>query len=190
MSKQKENVIREQRTIEATKKNLMGPSGKFGTILQVFGTPIIRQGTGLFDSNYLEDPYEDFTYTEYSSMASEQQGPVAYRDEIITTEVDHITQEGMFFDGLSRGMHLEIIYWTNESKLQVSYKGYPVYIEIAGELTCYNPFDDWEKLTDRLAKTAKDRLKLIKQKQEEEIGKQLQEKKKSFFHSIRLRWGV
>jgi len=39
MANHKENIIREKRTLEATKKNLMGPSGKFGVILQVFGTP-------------------------------------------------------------------------------------------------------------------------------------------------------
>jgi hypothetical protein len=190
MSKQKENVIREQRTIEATKKNLMGPAGKFGLILQAFGTPVIRQGSGMFDSSYLDDPYEDFTDTEYSPTVSGQNGPVSYRDEIALADMENIHNEGLLFDGLSRGMHLEIVYWQTESKLQVSYKGYPVYIEIAGELETYAPFDDWENLIERLAKAAKEKLKTIKKAQEEEISEKIQEKKKSFFQNLRLRWGI
>lgn len=190
MSKQKENIIREQRTIEATKKNLMGPAGKFGTILQAFGTPIIRQGSGLTDSSYLEDPYEDDIYKEHAPTISDQQGPVVYKDEIETADSDHISHEGILFDGLSRGMHLEIAYWNVDNRLQVSYKGYPVYIEISGELETYVPFDEWESIIERLSKSAKEKVKLIKKQQEEDLGKEIQEKKKSFLKVLRTRWGI
>jgi hypothetical protein len=190
MSKQKENVIREQRTIEATKKNFMGPSGKFGMILQAFGTPVIRQGTGLFDSSYMDDPYGDEVYSEYGSTASGQRGPLLFRDEIATTADENFYNEGLIFDGLSRGIHLEIVYWHYDSRLQVSFKGYPVYIEIAGELEAYAPTDEWENIIERLAKAGKDRLKSLKKQQEEEIGKKLQEKKASFLQRIRTKWGV
>lgn len=190
MSKQKENVIREQRTIEATKKNLMGPAGKFGIILQAYGTPVIRQGTSLVDSSFLEDPFEDFIETEYSSTASGQRGPLAYRDEISNADTEHVYNEGLLFDGLSRGMHLEIVYWHYDSRLQVSYKGYPVYMEIAGELEAYAPTDEWENLIERLAKSGKEKLKSLKKQEEEELGKQIQEKKKTFLQRIKNKWGV
>jgi hypothetical protein len=190
MSKQKENVIREQRTIEATKKNLMGPSGKFGVILQAFGTPIIRQGTSLVDSSYLDDPFEDFVNVEYSSTMSGQQGPLVSRDEISNADTEHVYNEGLLFDGLSRGLHLEITYWHYDNKLQVSYKGYPVYIEIAGELEAYAPTEEWENIIERLAKAGKERLKNLKKSEEEKIGQQLQEKKKTFLQRIRNKWGV
>lgn len=190
MSDQKENIIREKRTIEATKKNLIGPSGKFGVILQAFGTPIIRQGTGLFDITYMDGIYEDHVYTEYESTASGQLGPVAYRDEILDMEDETIENEGLMFDGLSRGMHLEIIYWHADNKLKVSYKGYTVYLEIAGDLHGYAPFEEWEALIERLYKAARDRLKEIKSQKEAEMKAHIEKKKKDFWRNLRMRWGV
>jgi hypothetical protein len=188
MSKQKENVIREKRTIEATKKNLMGPSGKFGIILQAFGTPIIRQGTSFLDSSFLSDPFEDYTNIEYASTASGQQGPVIYRDEILMSDIDNSYNEGLLFDGLSRGMHIEITYWHHSSKLQVYYKGYLVYLEMAGELEAYAPTEEWENLIEKLVKISKERIKLIKKQEEEEIEKKIQENKKSFVEKIKRKW--
>lgn len=190
MSKQKENVIREQRTIEATKKNLMGPSGKLGVILQAYGTPVVRQGTSMVDSSFLDNPYDDPVFSEYATTASGQKGPLAYRDEIISGDIDHSFNEGLLFDGLSRGMHLEIVYWHYDSTLKVSYKGFPVYTEIAGELDAYAPHDEWENLIERLAMTGKEKLKRLKKIEEENLGKQIQQKKKSFLQKIRTKWGV
>ena len=72
---QKEKVIREKRTMEAVQKNLMGVSGKLGLIAKTFGYPIVRQGSGLNDITYLDDPYEDFVESEKATMISEQDGP-------------------------------------------------------------------------------------------------------------------
>lgn len=190
MNSNKENVIREKRTIEATKKNLMGPSGKFGTILQAYGAPIIREGSGLMDVDYLEDPYGDNVYTEFAPTLSEQDGPVAYRDEILDAVDNFYHNEGLLFDGLSRGIHLEIIYWHINNEIKVSYRGHLVYKEIAGELDAYAPFSDWENQIERLYKAAKDRMKKIKNIQEEEISTKIETKKKAFWQNLRLRWGV
>jgi hypothetical protein len=190
MTDKKEAVIREKRTIEATKKNLMGPSGKFGVILQAFGHPIMRQGSGLCDTNYLDDPFDDFVHTEYSSTVSEQQGPVAYRDEILNSSDDFIYAEGMLFDGLSSGMHIEIIHDRLAHTLKVSYKGYQVYKEVAGELEAYAPFPEWEDMIERLYRSAKDHIKKNKSYLETQIDEKIQEKKKSWWQKLRMRWGV
>jgi hypothetical protein len=190
MSTSKENVIREKRTIEATKKNLMGPSGKFGSILQAFGSPIMRQGTGLMDVSYLEDAYKEEVYTEYSPTMSDQQGPVAYRDELQDSADEFVHNEGLLFDGLSRGIHLDITYWHATNEIKVHYRGYLVYKEVAGELDAYAPFPEWEDLIERLYRAAKDKLKNLKKQQEQIIAERISEKKKAFWQTLRTRWGV
>ena len=190
MSRKQENVIREKRIIEATKKNLMGPAGKFGIILQAYGTPIIKQGSSLFDQGFLNDMNEDDVYTEYSSTLSGQNGPLAHRDEILYYQDEQIYNEGLIFDGLNRGFHLEIVYWDHENKLKVSYKGYVVYLEIAGELESYAPFDEWENIIDKIFINAKQKAKSIKIQKEKEISDHIQQKKKNFLKQIRLKWGI
>lgn len=185
-----ESVIREKRTIQATKENLMGPAGKLGVILQAFGTTIVRQGSGLLDVGLLDDPFAEFVETEYSSTMSGQNGPVVSRDEILTSGDDFTYDEGLMFDGLSRGMHIEIVYWHTDNKLIVNYKGYPVYCEIAGELFAYAPFPEWERLVNKLHSSAKERLKQIRQQQEEEIAKKIEKKKSAFWEMLRMRWGI
>ena len=58
MSKQEEieEKIREQRTIEANKKGLIGQNGKIGMVLRMLGHPIIAQYEGgtYVDTNYLD----------------------------------------------------------------------------------------------------------------------------------------
>ena len=190
MSNHKENVIREKRTIEATKKNLMGPAGKLGQILQAFGSPIIRQGSGLMDAGFLDDPYDDLVHTEYSPTMSGQQGPVSYRDELLAPDSHEQYTEGQIFDGLSRGLHLEIVFRAVDNELTVRYKGYVVYKEVAGELDAYGPFPEWEDMIDRLYKSAKEKLKTVKKQLEVEIGQKIEEKKRSFWRDLRLRWGI
>ena len=189
MSNQKEKAVREKRTIEATKKNLMGQSGKFGIIAQALGNPIIRQGSSLYSSTELEDPYDDFVETEYETTVSGQSGPAMYRDEILESS-DYVEEEGYVFDGLSRGMHLEIQYWFDDQKLTVTYKGYLVYKEAAGELFAYAPFPEWEQLIDKLYKSAKERFKEIKELREVELGEKIKKEKHNFFRRLRERWGL
>jgi hypothetical protein len=190
MISHQENVIREKRTIEATKKNLMGPSGKFGTILQAFGAPVMRHGSGLFDVNYLDDPYEDSPYTEYSSMMSDQVGPVAYKDELLMAGDENVYTEGLVFDGLSRGMHLDITYWHDTNEIKVSYRGHLVYHEVAGELNAYAPFPEWENLIERLSKAAKDRVKQMKEQKEVNLAERIHADKRAFWQRLRTRWGI
>lgn len=189
MNNQKENVIRENRTIEATKKNLMGPTGKLGVILQAFGTVITRQSDGLANQSFLESPFADGIFEEYESTVSNQKGPLSYRDEIPMYDDAAIENEGLLFDGLSRGMHLEITYWHADSRLAVSYKGYAVFKEISGELENYAPFPEWEDLVEKLYRSAKDRLKQTKPQLQAEQAEEIKKRKESFWQHIRMKWG-
>jgi len=188
--KQKENAIREKRTIEATKKNLMGPSGKLGIIVMSLGSPIIRQSSCYVDVSFLEDPYEDDTDIEYASTASGQKGPVAWEDRISEDSDMMAQEEGFVFDGLSRGMHIEVKYWHRNNKLEVTYKGYEVYKEGGGELFAYAPFPEWEEMIERLYKSAKPKSKELKMLREVEVGQAIERRKRSFWERLRNRWGV
>jgi hypothetical protein len=187
---QKENAIREKRTIEATKKNLMSPSGRLGVIAKVLGSPIIRQSSGLWDVNLLDDPYEDFSDTEYEKTTSGQQGPQMYKDEILTAGDEFAEEEGYVFDGLSRGMHLEIKYWHVNHKLEVSWRGHEVYKEIGGELAAYAPYPEWEDMIGRLYKAAKTQAKDQISLEEVEIGEAIERKKRSLWEKLKTRWGL
>tara|TARA_Y100000034_G_scaffold135232_1_gene206267 strand:+ start:2268 stop:2843 length:576 start_codon:yes stop_codon:yes gene_type:complete len=187
---QKENAIREKRTILATRNNLMGPSGKLGVIVMTLGSPIVRQSGVDMDVTFLEDPYEDSSDTEFANTASEQQGPVAWKDEIIEGTDDMVHEEGFVFDGLSRGMHIEIKYWHLNHRLEVNYRGYDVYKESGGELFAYAPFPEWEEMIGRLYKAAKPKAKERKGLREVEIGQAIERRKESFWKRLRSRWGV
>lgn len=186
---QKERVIREKRTIEATKKNLMGPAGKLGVVVRTLGSPIIRQGGSLYDCSYLDDPY-DFTEDEYETTASGQQGPLVYRDEIQDLSDDFVNHEGFVFDGLSRSMHIEIKYINSNNKLEVTYKGFVVFKEVAGELEAYSPNEEWENMIDRLYTASKKKEKSMKQQKDLELAELVKDKKQTFWNRLRNRWGL
>jgi len=187
---QKEAVIREKRTIEATKKNLMGPSGKLGVIVRTLGSPILRQGSGLFDQVFMDDPYDDFVDEVFETTMSEQKGPLVSRDEIAEMGDDFVHHEGYIFDGLSRGMHLEVQYHQANHKLTVTYKGYLVYKEVAGELEAYAPFEEWESMIDRLYTASKKKEKESKAVHDQERALKVREKKQTFWERLRMRWGL
>jgi len=171
MSKQ-ERIIREKRTIEAVKKNMMGQTGKLGTIVKYLGYPVIRQGSGLFDQSFLDDPFAH---------------PI---EDLPTSEDLEVYQEGYIFDGLSRGMHIEIKYENADRRIWCTYKGYPVYFEISGELESYAPFSDWEDLIERLYKAAKAKKKKLELSMEPVIEEAAMARKQSLWQKMRLKWGV
>jgi hypothetical protein len=172
----KEKAIIEKRTIEAIKKNFMGPSGKLGMIARFLGKPIIKQGSGFYNSSTIDHLW-NFTPGE---------------DEIPTFEEDqgYVYNMGYAFDGLSNGMHIEVIYIDTQKSLKVTYKGYEVYSEVAGDLLAYAPFSDWEDLIERLYVKSKERkAKFV----ENEVIEQTIEGKKrqqSWLQKLRYRWGI
>jgi len=186
---QKEKAIQEKRTLEAIKRNLMGPSGKIGLIVQTLGHPIIRQGGGLYDVNYL-DNFDDSVETEFETTASGQLGPMMSKDELLESADLHIEEQGYVFDGLNRGMHIEVHYWYNNQQIDVNYRGYLVYKELIGELLTYAPFPEWEQMIDTLYKIAKDKAKGMKLLQESVLNEKIKKEKHTFWTRLLHRWGV
>ena len=171
----KEKIIREKRTLEATKKNLMGPVGKLGVIAKYLGSPIVAQGSGMFDQVFLDDPYEEQNNSE----------------EMPTFE-DHETvyELGWIYDGLGQGLHLEIKYFNPENKLTVYYKGYEVYKEVSGELEAYAPFEEWEDAINELYTRAKINQKNKKKENKQEKENTMEKSKYNFLEKLRMRWGI
>lgn len=198
---QLEHQIKEQRTIEATKKNLVGPNGKLGAILKTMGQPIIshNEGGAYVDSYYLDDPLaeddeirraEDFlTKVPTIDMNSEQ--PTGNEWGIRAEPISYgIYEIGKIFDGLSRGMHLEIKYTEETAVLICTWKGYIVYRECKGDLTSYVPGKDWEDCIDRLYTVAKRSLRELKEVEFKENVQAAEKEKKSWLDSLRERWGI
>ncbi len=173
---EKEKRIKEQRLIEATRKGLTGLEGKFGCILRNIGTPIIAHGGSWFESSELEDVW---------SLPEDKD------EEIPTMDIDEsIMETGRFFEGLTKGMHLEIKYMSDSKDLVVYYKGYIVYHEVSGELDCYIPNREWETHIDNLFALAK-KKESAGRKETKIINKQEAERQKlSFLDKLRLKWGV
>jgi len=208
-----EKAIKEQRLKEADEKGYLGQQGKIAIVMRNLGQPIMYQseGGGFVDSYYLDDwdmdePLEDARNAEElrdrmpmqrivnpdgsdPSPGGEDSDDLVWRDdpEKIHQSIDAI---GWCFDGLSRGMHLEIKYMEYTHTFSVHYKGYEVYKEIKGDLCCYVPIPEWEEWIDRLYKIAKPKEleKRIEAKQEE--VKEIEEEKASWFDSLLKRWGV
>lgn len=171
----REQSIREQRTIEATIKNYVGPPGKIGTIARYLGKQIIRQGSGLMDVNYLESAYKEF---------DEKNMPT------FTEEESCLVLEGWIFDGLSRGMHLEIRYIDFQKELSVVYKGYPVYVERAGDISTFAPFPEWEEKIEKLYAVARKLQQEHHAGEKEEIIEEAKKQKKDLLTRLRMIWGL
>ena len=202
-----EDKIREKRILEATKKGLMGQNGKIGIVLKSFGQPIISQSEGGYyvDSNYIDlDGVDD-----YKKPLEDISDPVELMRNIQIMGLEGTTRPdskewsempdpkfygtdniGLHFDGLSRGMHLEIKYEELSSELVVYYKGYIVYKEIKGELLSYAPYDQWEKWIESLYKSAKEKQRKIKEEEFQEGIKQNEKLKNDWFTNMRNKWGI
>lgn len=141
---EKEKRIKEQRLIEATSKDYLGIEGKFGHILKYLGEPILSytESGNYFSSNEMPD---------YLNLDSGDELPVLDIESNVNTI-------GYMFDGLSRGMHLNITYINEDKKIEVYYKGYLVYREIENDLDTFFPLKEWEEIINKLfilAKTKK-----------------------------------
>ena len=201
--------IKEYRTIEAKKKNLMGLNGKFGYILAALGQPIINhaESGGLYASNaadFLEnwDTIVKDSTNFQPGTAEEIMKQIPTADTVehnvpegwewygdLDAEVFDEQKAGWHFDGLSRGMHLEITYKKSEKNLIVTYKGYQVFKEHSGDLRTYVPSEKWEPMIERLYKLSveilkeRGKLKLIEQ------NKMNKYKKAGWLTRLQEKWG-
>jgi hypothetical protein len=202
----KELRIKEYRTVEAKKKNLMGLHGKLGYILSAMGQPIIAhaEGGGLFSQTFLDDwdyqPKDSSNLQPGSAEEIMKQIPTAdtvshdipegweWNSDL---EADIFDEQaiGWHFDGLSRGMHIEITYKEKDKNLLVYYKGYLIFKEHAGDLKSYVPGPEWELIIERLYKSSvqilkeRGKIKLI------ERTKKNQAKKITWLAKLQTRWG-
>lgn len=202
-----EEKIREKRILEATKKGLMGQNGKIGTILRIIGEPIIKQSEGghYVESNFIDlegsTNIEESIYDIDNSIDLLKKIPIMGVEGSQRPNSDEwsgipdpvyygLDTIGMYFEGLNRGMHLEIKYDELTSELIVLYKGYIVYKETKGELLAYNPIDEWEKWIESLYKIAKEKQRKIKEKEFEESIKSNEKEKELWWEKIKNRWGI
>ena len=203
-----EKKLQESRTIEATKKNLMGINGKLGCIVMALGFPVIEQsgaGNGLWDDMYsllqkgtakeLNDAIPTM-YEEYKDKDNRDSGvPVSspYSKEWRAPPEHHNFHIGLTgqwnFDGLSRGMHMEIRFKEAENELCVWYRGYPVYREINGTLEGYNPKPEWEGWVDRLYAVARKTQKKTDAVEYKEDVEKTKKRKLKWWQRILDVWG-
>lgn len=197
--KEKERRIKEHRTIQANDKHYMGLPGKFGTIVKTLGQPIIREIEGLGGQDYVEiissNPWPNNEDNEEEEM------PTSFYKDVNEPESEEWSERrdyklyqpsivGWRFDGLSRGIHLEILYLIKGKKLTVTYKGYLVYEEKDGDLKTFAPFKEWEDLIDRIYPLAK--KENIKAKKEIIQDEKEEDKKKQadWIMKMKERWGL
>ena len=173
-----EQKIREQRLIDATKRGYTGRNGKLQLIVFTLGEPLIDHSEGgvYVDRSYIFD-YGDPDETVENAKDQDEllrRLPImdvtdANRPDTpewaelpapTPTATNHV---GYHFDGLSRGMHLEIKYDDLEATLTVTHRGYQVYKEIRGELVAYRPIEEWENWIYQLHKTARKKARKEKE---------------------------
>lgn len=199
-----EEKIKEKRIIEANKKGFLGPNSKIKLILKIFGDPIISQSEngGYVDTNYMD-------LHGYELPEEEILNNIDLLKKIPIMELDNNTRPnseewtdmpdsknystetiGYHFDGLSRGMHMEIKYDEFSTETIISYKGYVCYREAKGELLSYIPNNEWEKWIESLYKVAKEKQRVIKEKEFEESIKEKEKEKENWINKIISNWGT
>lgn len=187
--------LKEQRLAEATKKGLTGATGKIGAVLKTLGSPIVGQveGTNFIDTEGRGD--DDGGESLGSIPVMDMDGVERPSDPYWSSDVPDSVSFGMYsvgrhFDGLGRGMHLEIIYKEESSEMSVYHRGRLVYREIQGDLVCYVPSEEWEGWVSSLFKVAK---KQQREEKEAEFQSKIQEaerRKNSWLRDLASRWGL
>jgi len=200
---EKEKVIQEQRTIEATRKNFLGGNGKIGCIVKHLGSEIIDQGDGSFseyrtipDFYNLDNDAEPSNSEElqnsipYSGDANEPVGGGWKDQRNYRTDEPSLRMLGWVFDGLSRGLHLEIVYRVDKKELKVVFKGNVVFREVNGELLAYNPYDEWEMPLENLYNFAKTKEKSSTKQEKQDMSVAAESNKSSWLQKMKEKWGL
>lgn len=186
--------IREQRTAEANKKGLAGRGGKIGTVLKALGDPIVGQmeDAAYLDLNGRESSPTGSLMKDIPIMDIEGvERPLGSEWDEIGDPTSFTTRViGMHFDGLGRGMHLEIFYKDESSEMSVYYRGYLVYREVQGEIDCYVPAEEWEGWISSLFKVAKKIQRESKEKEFSQKAAEADAAKKSWIREMASRWGI
>ena len=166
-----EDRIREQRTNQATQKNLIGFEGKIYLIAKVLGHAITKQSD---EQAILET--DDFWNID--------------NDEIPTFE-DNVSfhDVGYFYDGLSAANGIEIICKEHEGTIKLNYKGFTVYEEESGILAKYIPNPEWEETIERLYKVVEEKIKIKYEEYKNTQKANIQKAEKDELERLRGKWG-
>lgn len=173
MLSNKEALIREQRTIEANRSNLLGPGSKFGIILRNLGDEILMEGGNMCESSYL---------SEFDEIDDPEKIPTMDIDSPV-----HII--GICYDGMKRGLHLTIVYRDDLHELTVRWRGDLVFQESGGELLCYVPDKEWEINVDRIYELACEKEKVKKAAYEKQVETVVRERHRAFLDEMHRKWG-
>lgn len=189
--------IKEQRTLEANKKGLVGVSGKIGVVLRTLGDEIIAQSEDTTPGYLMEEEKEDpsnsgelMSYIPIMDIEGNQRPEGPEWGEAGESRFSSTRRIGMYFDGLSRGMHMEIMYDEEKSELSLHHRGYLAYREVMGDLEAYVPNQEWEGWIEALYKKSKEIRRIEK---EEEFKRRLAEAEKekaSWWEALKVRWGI
>lgn len=166
-----EDRIREQRTNQATNKNLIGFEGKLFLIAKVLGYAITKQSD---EQTVLET--DDFWNNDSDQMPT-------FDDNVSFHDI------GYFYDGLSAANGIEIICKEHDGTIKLNYKGYTVYEEESGILVKYIPNQEWEETVDRLYKTVEDKIKAKYQEYKNNQKTAMQKAEKDELERLRGKWG-
>ena len=196
-----ERRVRESRINEATKKHLIGVNGKIAIVVRGLGSPVIAQydGSQFYDimnsEEYLGDPFEEIVQEDHIPTTN-------FNDEFYPElegwewserpRVQEATTDlhSFHFNGISRGMHLEISLYPDTAEIKALYRGQQVYQEIRGELMSYVPNDEWEECINKLYPTA---LAATKQRSQESSLDKMEEQEKikdNWLTTFKKLWGI
>ena len=213
-----EKRIKQERAGQAALKNLSGSTGKIGVVLRFLGDAIIQQSDGE-QSCFEDDVGITHRSREMSDLwlldeePGDAKNAVEMTDRLPTSWIgleqpEHDDPEGpewttrkrrstyatevvgLVFDGLKRGMHMNIQYMEENATVTVYWKGYLVFKEVAGDLRTYVPGDDWEEKIDTLYNLAKPK-QTEREKAREEVKVEVNKRDKmNWMQSILRRWGA
>jgi len=176
----KEDIIREARTIEAVRKGYMSAAGKIGVIARVLGDRVVaRHGNNVGVSPVFENLY-GFGQNFLEDDEEEDEGQ-------LPTMIDGERHTASLYNGYSRGWHLEVK--LDGPELWVLWQGERVFHEIAGQLEMYCP-GEWEPIIDKLCIEARRKentyIELADQRSEL-VGQRM---KDAFLDDMKKKWGL
>jgi hypothetical protein len=197
---EKEKKIKEQRLIEATKKGLMGISGKLGIIVKILGQPLIHQSDGGYGDvfGYSSTPF--YAYEENDEIQTievlddygnpvEEPNSIEWNTNKSPRKHETIRAIGWIFDSLNSGINMEIRYITENSELTVQFNGVYVYRESEGDLRSYVPSEEWESKVESLYKKAKKINENLNKNIKEEKLNKAKKDKESWLDKVKKNWG-
>jgi hypothetical protein len=176
----KEDIIREQRTVEAVRKGLMSGEGKLACVARMLGDKVYGRHGGGRRAMFHE--FENMMGLEQNFLEEDE----LEEGEIPTADAG-MAANAYLFNGYSRGLHLEIKF--DGPEIWVRWKGEIVYHEMSGELGAFAP-GDWEMEIEKLAVVARKKeyeyINLADQR-DVAIGQRMKEQ---FLEEMKRKWGL